>query len=269
VVAVEHLYEHPTNVLRILSLVLQKLEDDLSERFKRPVLVDLRLFKTYELVYEALESNSMNFGRVGPSSYSRLLDRGKGIKLLAMQDHKYPLTMAIFTLTNSTFARILAVRSNTPSAELFTNVSIALGASNSTTGSYLVRWFLVTNGIFATNFSRYAHVGNLRRCIDQVRSGQFDFGVGNRDVVDDYPELTIIAKLEVSDLGRCWVGGNGLDNAIFQALRDSLLQMHEPAILGNLESEVVGFKQLTEETLERLRVIMRGAAAFDPHAKYE
>ena len=259
--AVEYVYEHPTKALKIFSPVLRTLEEDLGKLLKRPVLIDLRMFHSYELAYKALESESNTFGRVGPSSYSHLSDRG--IKLLAMQDHKQPLTLALFTRTNSAIARVLEARPNTTLAELLANQSIAFGNSNSTTGNYLAKWFLVTNGIFATNLSRYVYSRNLPDVIDSVRSGRFEVGTGNRDVVDDYADLKVFAKLEVSNLGLCWVAGRELEERFTQNLRDCFLQLRDPVVFTNLESELIGFKMLQAPALQQLREIMRGAAAFD------
>jgi hypothetical protein len=69
--------------------------------------------------------------------------------------------------------------------------------------------------------------------------------------------------LELSDLGLCWVAGNGLDDATEKHLRECLLELDDLVILGKLESEVSGFKKLDAKALERLRAIIRGAAAFD------
>jgi serine/threonine protein kinase len=265
--AVEYVYEHPTNVLEIFSPILDTLEGGLSARLNRPVLIHLRMLQSYDLGYDALESEPMTFGRVGPASYSQLLDRGKGVRLLAMQDHKNPLTLALFTSTNSALARMLDAHPNIVVAELLKNRSLVFGNSNSTTGNYLARWCLATNGIFATNLSRYFHAKSHRGVVDEVRSGRFDFGAANREVVDNYPDLKVFARMEVSDLGRCFVAGRGLDESLFQHLTNCLLQVRDPGVLGKLESEVVGFKMLSDQALRQLREIMRGAAAFDEGMK--
>lgn len=267
--AIEYVYEHPTNVLTVYSPILQMLEDNLSDRLQRPVLIHLRMLQSYDLGYDALESEPLTFGRVGPASYSHLLDKGTGVRLLAMQDHKNPLTVALFTSTNSSLAHTLEARPVIKLAELSLNQSMAFGNLNSTTGNYLARWLLANNGVFATNLSRFAHFKNPRAVIDEVRSGRYDMGAANRDVVDNYPDLKIIAKFEISDLGRCFVAGKGLDDQVFQRLRECLLQMRDPAVIGGLESEVVGFKLIDDQALDRLREIMRGAAAFDSVGRKE
>ena len=265
--AIEYGYEHPTNILGIFSPLLQNLEDRLSGQLQRPVLIHLRVIQSYNLGYEALESEPLTFGRVGPASYSQLLDKGTGVRLLAMQDHRNRLTVALFASTNSALAHTLESRPGSKLAELLRNRSMAFGNSNSTTGNYLARSLLASEGVYATNLSGYAHFKTQRAVIEEVRSGRYDLGAANKDVVDNYPDLRIIEELDISNLGRCFVAGKGLDEAIFQELRDSLLQIRNPAVLSKFESEVVGFKMLDDKALERLREVMRGAAAFDSRGK--
>jgi serine/threonine protein kinase len=261
--AVEYVYKHPTNMLEIFSPILGAFEMNLSERLKRPVVIHLQIWRSYDLAFEALEFQPMTFGRVGPASYVSLLDKSRGVRLLAMQDHRNPLTLALFTKTNSAIDRDLQARPNISLADLLANRSMALGDSNSTTGSYFPRRYLATNGIFATNLSRYIHLSSLEKVIDEVRKGRSDFGAGNRDVVDNYTDLKVFAKLEFPNLGRCWVAGKGLDDTLAQDIRSCLLQLRDTNVLGKLESEVSGFKMMSGQTLDQLREIMRGAAAFD------
>ena len=264
---VEYVYSHPTKVLEILSPIIGTIEENLSKNLKRPVLIDLKIFRSYDLAFDALESDAMAFGRIGPASYVQLLDRGKGVRLLAMQDHKKPLTLALFTRTNSALGRVLEERPQITLGELLANCSLALGDRNSTTGNYFPRQFLATNGIYATSLSRYTNANSVSHVIDLIREGHYDVGAGNRDVVDDEPDLKVISAFEVPDLGRCWVAGKGLDSILFTNLQQFLLPLQDKAILGRLESEVSGFKMLTNPALQQLREIMRGAAAFDTREK--
>jgi len=76
--------------------------------------------------------------------------------------------------------------------------------------------------------------------------------------VDDHPELQVIAKHTLEgDLGLCWVAGNKLDSTITKELRDCLLNLKGQAILGKLESEVMGFKSLNAKDVAWLLEEMR------------
>jgi hypothetical protein len=73
--------------------------------------------------------------------------------------------------------------------------------------------------------------------------------------------------MEFPNLGRCWVAGKELNDALAQEIRYCLLQFRDTNVLGKLESEVVGFTNLNDQTLEQLREIMAGARAFDTRSK--
>ena len=260
---VDYVYGHPTNILNIFAPILEALEWDLARRLQQPVLIHLRMLQSYDLGYDDLETDKKTFGRVGPSSLSQLLDKGTGVELVAMQDQKRPLTLALFTRTNSALAHAKQQQPDLSLVSLFANRSMAFGNSNSTTGNFVPRWFLADNGVFATNLSRYLNLKNPAEVIDAVRSNRFDVGAVNWEILRDKPDLLVVAQFEVADLGRCWVAGRGLDRQIFTAVRESLLGMTNPAIIGKIESELDGFKVVDEEALARLREIMRGAGAFD------
>jgi ABC-type phosphate/phosphonate transport system substrate-binding protein len=227
------------------------------------VAIHMRLFNSPSGTYQELESDETAFGRMGPASYVYLHDRSTAVRMLAMQDHKNPLTLALFTRRSSKVARLAESRPNVPLSELLAKRSLALTHSNSTTGNYLAKRFLAVNRIYATNLSRYAYQGSQRRVIDAVLSGEYDVGAGNIELLDEYPALKVIAKFPVPELGRCWVAGKGLDGAMEEHLRQCLLEVHDPIILGKLESKVSGFKTLDQPAFEELRRMMREAAAFD------
>jgi len=263
---VDYGYGHPTNVLSIFAPILETLEWDLARRFRRPVLINLQMLQSYDLGYDDLIVGRMTFGRVGPSSFSQLLDRRTGVRLVAMQDQTRPLTLAVFARTNSPVARIFHDQPDFGLAVLLAGRSVAFGNAQSTTGNYVPRAFLAASGVFATNLSRYLNLMTPAAVIEAVRSNRFDVGAVNVEVLRKEADMVVVARFEVGDLGRCWVAGRGLPEDVFTALRDSLLQMRDPAIIGRIESELDGFKVVDEAALNHLRKIMRDAAAFDaPH----
>jgi ABC-type phosphate/phosphonate transport system substrate-binding protein len=245
-------YRHPTNMLETFSPILDALEDRLTHRLNRPTSISLRMFDSYRPVHQAVESNDLTFARMGPASYLDLLERG-GIDLLAMQDHKTPLSLAIFTHKENETARRYRANTNTPLVELIKNTRLALGDTNSTTGYHVACRYFADNGIFATNFASYSHLSSQQRVINAIRERNADVGVGNLDLVDEDPELLIIAKYPLpGDLGLCWVANKRLDPTIARHLQDCLLEIKDPAILGKLESEVLGFKTLDQKAVEWL-----------------
>jgi ABC-type phosphate/phosphonate transport system substrate-binding protein len=210
-----------------------------------------------------LESDGQTFGRSGPASYLYLVNRGKGVRLLAMQDHREPLTLALFTRTDSAIARLQASEPGLPLSKLLKGRSLAMSHTNSTTGYHAPKWFLANNGVRTSDLAGYVSVNGQERVIDAVRTNKADFGACNLDFVMKYPDMRVIAEAPVADLGLCWLAGKGMDDTIEKHLRECLLELRDPGILSKLESNVSGFKIPDIKAMEQLQVIMAGAAAFD------
>ena len=260
---VEHIYEHPTNMLSSLAPILNELEDQLARVLTRPVAIDMRLVQSPADTYAAMESTEAAFGRMGPASFATLDARSNGVRLLVTQAHKKPLTLGIYTRADGPVARLADALPTAKPAILLSNQTLALTHSNSTTGNFLPKWFLASEGIRATNLAGYEYLGSQRQARDAVGTNRCSVGAGNLDIIEGNPALRILAKLEVPNLGRCWVAGRGLNSLVETNIRASLLQMRDPVIFDMLESEVSGFTNLNPATLDRLRQIMREAANFD------
>jgi serine/threonine protein kinase len=258
-----YVYKHPTNMLETFSPILDALEDKLSQRLDRTVAIHMRMSQVNDVAHKALESSDLAFGRSGPASYMYLRNRGRGVRLLAMQDHRNPLTLALFTRTDSEIARLLVSEPSLPLATLLKGRSLAMSHTNSTTGYHVPKHFLATNGMRASDLGRCILFEGQSKVFDAVKIGQADFGAGNLEFLKDYPDLQTIATVEVKDLGLCWIAGKGLNEAVEKHLRECLLELRDPAILAKLESKVSGFKIPSAEALERLQIIIDGAAAFD------
>ena len=173
--------------------------------------------------------------------------------------------MAIFVRKDSAIAARYNANTNEALTESLSNQSLGLGDTNSTTGYHVACWYLVKQGICSTNFSSVTHFGGQQRVINAVINGNAAVGAGNLDLVDDNPELLVIAKHPIRELGLCWVAGktlNTVETNIAAHLRVCLTQMKDQAILSKLESEVIGFGTPGTNALGLLREIMREPKPF-------
>ncbi len=265
-----YFYKHPTNLLGTLAPALLALEDGLTDQLGRTVSVDLRIFNRYQPAIDALASNNVHFGRVGPSSYIQLLDKGVPVSLLAVQDTD-AVTLAIFTRKGSDVARRYDANTNTPLPELIKNCSLAFGDTNSTTGYYLAKWFLASQGIHAADLGRQESQIAQESVLEAVSKGKFELGAANRNIVVKKPELVVLATYPLNDdVGRCWVATKTLDAATASEVQKWLLGLRSPDVLEGLsssEGRVTGFKTMTDQALNPLRKIMRESTAFDSRSK--
>lgn len=266
-----YFYKHPTNLLATLAPALMALEDGLTAQLGKTVSVDLRIFNRYQPAIDALASNEVHVGRIGPSSYIQLLDKGASVSLLAVQDSTNAVTLAIFARKGSDVARRYDANTNTALKELLKDQSFAFGDTNSTTGYYLVKWFLASQGIHAADLGRQENQFAQEAVLEAVSKGRFELGAANRNIVVKNPELVVLATYSLNeDVGRCWVGTRALDAATASEVQKWLLGLRDPDVLESLsssEGKVTGFKSMTDRALDPLRKIMRDSAAFDSRSK--
>ncbi|MCI0746715.1 MAG: protein kinase [Verrucomicrobia subdivision 3 bacterium] len=264
-------YAHPTNMLDGFSPILAALEEYLSKQIGRRVAIDIRVFQTYQRTHEALASNYLHFGRIGPASYIKLSDKGDA-SLLAAQFGSKPVTLAIFTLKDSDIARRFLEKTNTPLTELLRNQSFAFGDTNSTTGNFVAKWFLVvSNGIYASDLGTKKHLKSHNEVCQAVRAGEFDVGAANLNYVVRYPDLQVLATYALQeDVGRCWVASKALDTNMAKHIQRFFLELSDPRIfeaLTQLDGEVNHFKTMSDESLKPLRNIIHQEATFEAGRK--
>jgi serine/threonine protein kinase/ABC-type phosphate/phosphonate transport system substrate-binding protein len=265
-----YFYKHPTNLLGTLAPALLALEDGLTEQLGRTVTIDLLIFNRYQPAIDALASGEIDFGRVGPSSYVQLVDKGIPVRLLGVQDSTN-VTLAIFTRKGSDVAKRHAANTNTPLKELLKNCSFAFGDTNSTTGYYLAKWFLMSQGIYAADLSKQESQIAQEAVLEAVNKRKFEVGAANRNLVIKNSDLLVLAFYPLNeDVGRCWVAAKGLDADTAREMQKWLLGLRDPDILDSLsssEGKVTGFKAMTDAALNPLRRIMRKTPEFDIPSK--
>ncbi len=262
-----YFYKHPTNLLATLAPALMALEDGLTDQLGRTVTVDLRIFNRYQPAIDALASNKVHFGRIGPSSYIQLQDKGAPVSLLAVQDNTNAVTLAIFARKGSDVAQRFDATPGASLKDLAKNQSFAFGDTNSTTGYYLAKWFLAHQGIRATDLGRQENQFAQDAVLEAVSSGRFELGAANRNIVIKNPDLVVLATYPLNeDVGRCWVATQAMDASTATNIQHWLLGLSDPSVLEGLsssEGKVTGFKTMSNQALNPLRKIMRESHVFD------
>jgi len=251
-----YIYSKPARMLSSLSPLLLQLGNEVASDLDGRVEIEMRIFRSYESALAALEQGEVQFMRVGPSSYLQLESRNAKVELLASQTHRDPLTLAIFTHTNSGIRAIADLRGK----------SFAFGDTNSTTGNYAAKWLLYKEGLRLSDLERHAHLSSQSEVLELVATN-FSAGAANFDLVRKRPELITIATLSLENLGLCWVAAPNLDTVFTRQLRARLLGTKKDAsVLVHLESAVTGFQLLEDQAFDELRKIMRQADLFAvPH----
>ncbi|HWN95895.1 MAG TPA: PhnD/SsuA/transferrin family substrate-binding protein [Methylomirabilota bacterium] len=245
-------YTKPGRMLGTFAPILLRLGNEVASATDERVEIDLFIFRSYESALTAMEEGRLHFMRMGPSSYLQLKSRNPKVELLASQIHTEPLTLAIFTHTNSGIRILRDVRRR----------SFAFGDTNSTTGNFVAKWMLSKAELRLADLARYEHLASQSDVIDGVARTDFDAGAANYDLVRKRPELNTIGRFSMKNIGLCWVAGTNLESRLTGKLRGRLIAMKDRSVFSNLESTVTGFQALDDPAFDELRQIMRQADLF-------
>jgi ABC-type phosphate/phosphonate transport system substrate-binding protein/tRNA A-37 threonylcarbamoyl transferase component Bud32 len=252
-----YVYDRPGRTLGALSPLLVELGNELGLASDAQVEIEMLMFRSYESALAALQEGRTHFMRMGPSSYLQVNDRDSRAQLLASQIHADPLTLAIFTRTNSIIHTCADLRGK----------SFGFGDTNSTTGNYVAKWVLLKAGLRLADLARSEYTMSHAEVRDGVLRGKFDAGAGNYDLIKNSPELRIIATYSLTNLGLCWVASPTLESQLVDKLRQQFLSITNSPVLRNLESKVTGFRVLKDEAFGELRKIMRESELFSKPAE--
>jgi ABC-type phosphate/phosphonate transport system substrate-binding protein len=245
-------YRTPAKMLTTFAPILVTLGNKLATSIHQGVQIEMLIFRSYESALTALEDGRLNFMRMGPSSYVQIKARSPTVDLLVSQKHAEPLTVAIFTRTNSGINGL---------ADLL-GKSFAFGDTNSTTGNYVAKRLLRSQGLHGADFVRYDYLETHADVMDAVDQGEFDAGAVNLDLVKKRPQFKTIGTNSLTNLGLCWVAGPSLAAPFKNKLPHCFLLMNNSSVLTNLESKVTGFMRLDDSAFDELREMMKEADNF-------
>ncbi len=246
-------YLQSTEVLAKLAPFQEHLKRSLAAKGFR-VEVELRIFPTYGEGIDALVEGTVDFSRLGPVSYVLSKERKPDIRLLAMESNE----------GSKRFNGVISVRKDSPirSVEDLRGKTVAFGDRRSTTGRFLSQAALVRAGIRAPDLAGYAYLGRHDKVVFAVGAGNYDAGASNENSFHKYAEQKGLRKLmEFPCVTKPWVARAGLDPALFDALRESLLELSDPRILGPISRS--GFLPAEDADYDLIREAMEEARAFD------
>jgi phosphonate transport system substrate-binding protein len=204
-----------------------------------PVKIKLEVLRDYQTGVEVLTSGKIDFARLGAASYVTAKDDAPAIELLASElngEAKF-------------FHGVICVRNDSPIRDVteLKGKTFAFGAEQSTMGRYVAQLFLARAGITATTLKSYQYLERHDRVAAAVAAGQFDAGALEetifRKLVDGGLPLRPLASYR--DVTKAWVARVGLPPRITSALRNALMDVHDPKALAALRFD--GFAPSTDE----------------------
>ncbi len=207
-----------------LDLVAQSMAKTLGE----DVEIDMKVVRLYDDGVELIISGDVDFMRLGPASYVRAKDANPGIEVLAMES----LDGA------KEFFGVIAVRADSDITDVsqLRGRTFAFGSENSTLGRYFSQLYLMRHGILAKDLAHYEYLGRHDKVGRAVGSGLFDAGALEGTTFGKLVKAgePIRALATFRNSTRPWVARAGLDPKIVSALRQALLDLHDPEALKAL-----------------------------------
>ena len=234
--------------------VLERLQEDLEQRLGTPVDIRLTIFKTYDDAISALVQGSVDFVRFGPASYITAKQAQPAIELIAMEQEN----------GEKRFKGVVIVQANSPYQTLqdLKGKRFAFGDPNSTIGRYLIQAELVKAGIHSRDLAAHKYLNRHDTVARAVEMGDFDAGsvmMTSFQQANEKGTLRILASFE--NVTKPWVARQGLDRKAFEALRQCLYELKDPATLKELK--ISGFVPTSDAEYEFVRAGMKLAEAFE------
>ena len=251
----------PSEMVRVFKPVLRELETRMSARLGREVDIRMQIARDYDRGITDLTEGRVDFSHFGPASYVEAKKLNPDIDILAMEN----------TNDSKVFYGIIAVAadSDITSIEELHGRSFAFGDEGSTIGRFLSQLYLEKSGIRAGNLSRYEYLGRHDKVGTAVGAGDFDAGALNektfKQLVAGGERIRELARFP--NVTKPWIARSGLDPAIVEALRASLLEIDDPDVL--VELKIDGFLSGDDSDYNDIRQAIDENAAFfsDPQLK--
>ncbi len=220
--------EKPRNMVEALRPSLNAVEAKMEAVLGEEVEIRIQMLSDYITALNALVAGEVDFARVGPASYVLGKKEQPGLKLLAMENSHGGVT----------FEGLIVVRDDSDlySVADLKGRSFAFVSERSTLGRFFPQAYLAQAGITAKDLGDYDYVGHHEAVGLAVWAGRFDAGAMNsrmyRKLADRGVKLRVIASFE--NVTRPWVARAGLTPEIEESLRQALLGLDDPEILGAL-----------------------------------
>ena len=244
-------FKRPTDVYSDFTVAIDELNRLLAAQANKPVMVDLRVFKTYDECLERFVAGEVDFVRVGPASYVLAKQRKPEIQLLAAEREEGDAPGLIVVRSDSAMRTLADLKGR----------RFAFGDENSTIGRYLAQALLVQAGVHAEDLKAYAYLDRHDKVYAAVEIGDYDAGALHAATfreLDKNGKLRVIARF--ANVGKPWIARAGLDGATVAALRQALLSLQQKETLEALK--ITGLQRSTDTDFDFVREGMKRAQEF-------
>ena len=251
----------PSSMVRKFRPIVKHLERQMADKLGHPVNIRMQLAKNYQQGIEHLTAGKVDFSRFGPASYIEAKKSNPDLKILAMESIN----------KSKVFHGIIATHVDNPIDDItkLRGHSFAFGDQQSTIGRFLSQQYLAENGVGAKDLSHFEYLGRHDIVGTKVGSGEFVAGALNestfRKLLSKGEEIRELARFP--NVTKPWIARSGLDNDVFEALQDCLLELTDEESLQKLKID--GFLEGADIDYEVIRTAIEGNDRFFTLPKHE
>ena len=251
--------DQPTTMYRMFTPIMEELQEGAEAELKRPVSIEMKIYKTYEEALTGFAKGEVDFVRFGPASFVLTEQQSPKIEVLAVEQKKGAVVSKgmIVVRRESEIRSVADLRGK----------SFAFGDVNSTIGRYLAQDVLLKNGIKAEDLGSFAYLGRHDMVFGRVAVGDFDAGsiksgtflkLNKRRKLKNRGQLRAIATFD--NVTKPWIARAGLPTDVKRALRVALLGDHPEEVLKGLKID--GFVAVQDQHFKPVRLAMKRAKGF-------
>ena len=244
----------PSTMVRKFRPIVQQLEQEMSARLGKTVSIRMQLAKNYQQGIEHLTAGKVDFSRFGAASYVEAKKSNPDLQILAMESKGRAKVFygIIATHVDNTMESVTELAGG----------SFAFGDQQSTIGRFLSQQYLAANGIGAKSLSHFEYLGRHDVVGTRVGAGDFTAGALNestfRKLLSQGEPIRELARFP--NVTEPWIARSGLDPEIFDALKQSLLEMTDEASLQTLK--ISGFLEGDDSEFDVIRSAINNNEKF-------
>jgi phosphonate transport system substrate-binding protein len=249
--------DQPETVTRQFRPLLDAIEVAMSRRLGQPVRIQLHVADSYEEGVDALRAGKVAFARFGPASYVAAREAMPNLRLMAMETNhgeKY-------------FLGAIVVHRNSPirKVEDLKGKSFAFGDESSTIGRYLAQHLLQKYGIAARDLDRYVYMCRHDAVGEAVAQGRYDAGALKQGTIRALVarRLKLRPLLVFRSITKPWVAHPDLPDELYQALRETILNLKDERAFAELASDGAnGFALAEDAEFDPIRTAIKRNPEF-------
>jgi len=244
-----------TVMYKMFIPIVRQLQERAEARLNQPVDIFIEIFRSYDEGIDALVTGQVDFVRFGPASYILAQEKNPKISLLAMESKN----------GEKIFQGMIFVPKDSPIKNLkdLKGKRFAFGDHNSTIGRYLAQAEMVKAGVYEDDLGVHDYLGRHDKVVMSVLLGDYDAGSAKDSTFNKYNEKNELRVIQRFDnVTKPWIAREGLDPAISQAIKETLLSLTDEEILN--EAEISRFVEADDLDYQIIRDGMKIAQAFSP-----